>query len=357
MHRDLKPGNVLLHEGRWKIADFGIARFVEDATSVNTVRDFLSAPYAAPEQWRGEHATHSTDVYALSCVAHELVTGNPPFPGPTTPDYQRQHLTETAPLLTAVDPRMQAILSAGLRKPQGGRPSVERVITVLRDVCSSPGPIAPTFGALQGANAVEAERLSEAAAKNERERQKAAERLAIVEASETVFRDILKRLEQVLQENASEARVHGSGENLNISMGQAELDIILQGAAPPDISLGNGSWTIAAISLIRVSQRIPEWSHGATLWYMRPRHGQDFRWYEVAYKRNAIVRGPIVGPFPIQDVGYDIYGQASLAAGPGMHTIQVDFGPVPIDDENEQSFFQRWLERLVQAYHGRLRPF
>ena len=60
VHRDLKPGNVLFHDGRWKIADFGIARFVEDATSANTVRGFLSAPYAAPEQWLGQHATHAT---------------------------------------------------------------------------------------------------------------------------------------------------------------------------------------------------------------------------------------------------------------------------------------------------------
>src|SRR5690349_10436452 len=61
VHRDLKPANILLHNGKWKIADLGIARFVKDATSTNTVRDFLSAPYEAPEQWLGEHATHATD--------------------------------------------------------------------------------------------------------------------------------------------------------------------------------------------------------------------------------------------------------------------------------------------------------
>ncbi len=64
-----------------------------------------------------------------------------------------------------------------------------------------------------------------------------------------------------------------------------------------------------------------------------------------------------MGPFPIQDVGDDIYRHASLAAGPGMHVIVVDFGPLPIDDENEAAFFQRWLERLVKAYNNRLCPF
>jgi serine/threonine-protein kinase len=50
VHRDLKPANVLFHEGAWKLADFGIARFVEESTSLHTLKGFLSAPYAAPEQ-------------------------------------------------------------------------------------------------------------------------------------------------------------------------------------------------------------------------------------------------------------------------------------------------------------------
>jgi serine/threonine protein kinase len=138
IHRDIKPGNVLYHDGRWKIADFGIARFVEDATSANTVREFLSAQYAAPEQWAGEHATHATDVYALSCVAHVLLRGEPPFPGPTRTDFQRQHTSQDPPLLTGSDARLRAIISAGLRKPQSGRPPIDRVIGVLREVLQTP---------------------------------------------------------------------------------------------------------------------------------------------------------------------------------------------------------------------------
>ena len=65
----------------------------------------------------------------------------------------------------------------------------------------------------------------------------------------------------------------------------------------------------------------------------------------------------MIGPFPIQSLGNNIYGEADRAAGPGMHTIEVEFGPTPIDDENAESFFERWLARLAQAYQGRLCPF
>jgi len=73
IHRDLKPDNVLLHKNKWKIADFGIARFVEESTSLNTLKGYLTPPYAAPEQWKMERATHATDVYALGCIGYKLL--------------------------------------------------------------------------------------------------------------------------------------------------------------------------------------------------------------------------------------------------------------------------------------------
>jgi eukaryotic-like serine/threonine-protein kinase len=358
VHRDLKPGNVLFHNGRWKIADFGIARFVEDATSANTVRGFLSAPYAAPEQWLGEHATHATDVYALSCIAYVLLTGAPPFSGPSNPDYMRQHTSQAPPALTNVDPRLRAIISAGLRKPQAGRPSIERVISVFRDVLEKPVASTPGIAALHAANAAEAERLSAANAAAEQERRKNAERHALIKAGENVFRGLVSELKNIAEHTLSEARLNSLGEGeLRVSIGQADLLIHLEGAVPPNVFFRNGAWQVLALGSIRVWQEEPPWSHAATLWYMRLGPDAAYRWYEMEYRKHALTKGPPIGPFAIQEIGDDIYGQANLAAGPGMHVIEVNFGPVPIDDENLESFLERWLARLAQAYRRQLCPF
>lgn len=358
VHRDLKPGNVLFHNGRWKIADFGIARFVEDATSANTVRGFLSAQYAAPEQWLGEHATHATDVYALSCIGYVLFTGAPPFPGPSKPDYMRQHTSQAPQAITGIDPRLRTIISAGLRKPQAGRPSIERVISVLRDVLEKPVAPTPGIAALHAANAAEAERVSAAKATAELERRKNAERDALVKAGAEVFRGLVSELKNVAERTLSEARISllNAGE-LRVSIGQADLLIDLEGAVPPNVFFRNGTWQVMALGSIRVGQANPPWSHGATLWYMSLGREVAYRWYEMEYRKHPLSSAPPIGPFAIQEIGNDIYRNADLAAGPGMNMIEVNFGPVAIDDENVESFLERWLARLAQAYNRRLRPF
>ena len=89
VHRDLKPGNLLFHDGKWKVADFGIARFVEEVTASNTLKRYLSEDCAAPEQWRFERATSATDIYALGCIGYWLLNGTPPFV--TNPQAEHQH--------------------------------------------------------------------------------------------------------------------------------------------------------------------------------------------------------------------------------------------------------------------------
>ena len=86
IHRDIKPENILLHDGRALVADFGIALATSKAGSRLTETGMsLGTPhYMSPEQAMGERdITARSDVYALGCVLYEMLTGEPPFTGPT----------------------------------------------------------------------------------------------------------------------------------------------------------------------------------------------------------------------------------------------------------------------------------
>ena len=100
LHRDIKPGNILLDKnGEPHLNDFGLARLLDTQSSVTRTIDVLGTPsYMAPEQAAGEHAkiSKATDVYGLGAVFYELLTGHPPFSGGTT--YQTiQLLLDTEP--------------------------------------------------------------------------------------------------------------------------------------------------------------------------------------------------------------------------------------------------------------------
>jgi TonB family protein len=83
VHRDIKPGNVMVaSDGGVKVMDFGVARLESSTlTAVGTVVG--SVRYMAPEQMMGEHVDGRADVFSLGAVAYELLTGRPPFPGKT----------------------------------------------------------------------------------------------------------------------------------------------------------------------------------------------------------------------------------------------------------------------------------
>lgn len=80
VHRDIKPANLLLcGDGRVKVADFGIAKAVEDADLTQPGLMVGTAKYLAPEQVRGEPVDPRTDIYSLGVVLYEMLCGRPPF--------------------------------------------------------------------------------------------------------------------------------------------------------------------------------------------------------------------------------------------------------------------------------------
>ncbi|HUZ27374.1 MAG TPA: Stk1 family PASTA domain-containing Ser/Thr kinase [Streptosporangiaceae bacterium] len=109
VHRDIKPGNVMLtRTGDVKVMDFGIARAVSDAqaTMTQTAQVIGTAQYLSPEQARGERVDARSDLYSAGCLLYELLTGRPPFTGDSPVAIAYQHVREDPIPPSQVDPEV-----------------------------------------------------------------------------------------------------------------------------------------------------------------------------------------------------------------------------------------------------------
>ena len=126
LHRDIKPGNILLGaKGEPHLTDFGLARLVESESTVTRTLEVLGTPsYMAPEQAAGNNTkiTRATDVYGLGAVLYQLLTGHPPFAGGTT--------YETIKLLLETEPRA----------PRLWNPKVDRDLSTICLKCLEKDP-------------------------------------------------------------------------------------------------------------------------------------------------------------------------------------------------------------------------
>ncbi len=139
VHRDVKPGNVIISpSGQVKVADFGIARAIstqENLTQAGTVMG--TAAYFSPEQARGEKVDPRSDVYSLGVVLYEMLTGRPPFTGDSPVAVAYKHVQETPRPPRERNPDIPADLDAivlrAMAKDADDRyPSAEDLRTDLR---------------------------------------------------------------------------------------------------------------------------------------------------------------------------------------------------------------------------------
>lgn len=348
VHRDLKPGNLLWCHGRWQVADFGIARQADAKTALSTMKMWLTAAYAAPEQWNNERATQKTDVYALGCLLQEVMAGEPPFPGPNDEDFAEQHRS-APPSNLAGSPRMQTILARMLSKSPAARPELGELERRFAEWENSP----PRTPGAQGLAALAAK----LAAENMQQQAGAASAALAKRDRATIERDAQRELCELSQalfdrliESASNAVVdlgQGITPNRSASLGHGQLTLSVgQFKSVPADAFKQSGWDVICGGTVAVTQRDGR-GRSASLWYARRWPDTPHEWIEVSYWCLDHSKYPHMEPCLLPP-GRD----ADYATANVMHVWNIAHEPHGLRDGGREAFIERWITRFVAVASG-----
>lgn len=144
IHRDIKPGNIILHKKGEAIpldkpltndveailTDFGLVRIASAATQTASGTVSGTPAYMSPEQARGDRADHRTDIYSLGIVLYEMLAGRVPFEADSTMSVLYMHVHNAPPPISGVSPEVQAVLNRALAKNPEDRYQTSRDMAV-----------------------------------------------------------------------------------------------------------------------------------------------------------------------------------------------------------------------------------
>lgn len=351
VHRDIKPENILLLNGHWCLADFGISRYAEATTAQDTRKFAMTEPYAAPEQWRRERATSATDVYAMGIVAYELLAGQRPFLGP---DYRHQHLEENPAPIPDTPPRFQSLINQCLYKGPQARPKPQ---SLLRQLKESMQPASAAAQRLQQANSEavrqQAERdRQESVARSESER-----RFELSQAARQSLEHVVGLLRDQILANAPAGELSGGLAQWAWALCEGRLSV--EPSRVAESELGEASYRLpfevvaySSMSVTTLQERYGYKGRSHSLWYCDAQAEGAFRWYETAFMISPLLsERSRLRPFAL-----DPGKEACIAIMPGINENQVAWPFTPIDQGNENDFIERWMDWFAQAAQGGLSP-
>jgi serine/threonine protein kinase len=343
IHRDLKPANVLLLDGKWCLADFGIARYADAKTAADTRKFSVSEPYAAPEQWLLERAGSAADVYAFGVMAYELVAGHRPFLGPMQGDYRNQHLTVTPTPITGGTTRLRNIIMECLNKAPEARPRPANILLRLEKA-----RLEPNLGGTRRLAKFDAEVLSRQAQAHAERRvmdDLATKRTRLFESSVAMFESISQPLYEEIADNATSATFLNPP-NMIFSANLEGAKLGLSRPVPePDWDGPFDVISTAVVSVNRDRHSIRGWiGRSHSLWFCDAHKAGEYGWYEMAFMstRPGHVHEDL-SPFSRKP------GEAAQYFSGVYGVGQVAWPVTEIDGDDTSEFMDRWVGWFVDA--------
>lgn len=354
VHRDIKPANILYWEGHWRLADFGISRYAEATTAIDTQKFAMSPAYAAPERWRAERATSSTDIYSVGILVYESLEGHKPFEGPTWEDYRHQHLHVAPAPMTYASPRIAAMVDEMLYKPADARPSSSNLKRRIQKYSDSTGSSASSR--LQEANRKHVNKLADKARIASEEITKAERRDMLIAVAKESHLKLGTLLEEFIGDAAPSAvTIKGPNGAWRTNLGDASLHF--GGFTKTDKNPWGGPISqeldVIAHSEIAVTypgDRAGYKGRSHSLWFCNFGNSDQYAWYELAFKYDALSgkRSEEV-PFCLEPGAI-----AAQAFSIGLTAIHLADRPILVELDDVEDLAGHWATWLADAYEGTL---